>query len=86
VGFSNDQGLEAVGSNLFVETAASGAPFTADPGTDGLGTLRQGHVEASSVDAVREITELIEAQRGYELNAKVITAADQMLGAATQVR
>ena len=71
---------------FFVETAASGAPFTADPGTDGLGTLRQGHVEASSVDAVREITELIEAQRGYELNAKVITAADQMLGAATQVR
>jgi flagellar basal-body rod protein FlgG len=48
--------------------------------------LRQGYVEASSVDAVREITELIEAQRGYELNAKVITAADQMLGAATQVR
>jgi flagellar basal-body rod protein FlgG len=85
-GFSNDQGLEAVGSNLFVETAASGAPFTADPGTDGLGTLRQGHVETSSVDAVREITELIEAQRGYELNAKVITAADQMLGATTQVR
>ena len=85
-GFSNDRGLEAIGSNLFVETAASGAPFVADPGEDGLGTLRQGYVEASAVDAVREITELIEAQRGYELNAKVITAADQMLGAATQVR
>ena len=85
-GFANDQGLEAIGSNLFIETAASGAPFSADPGTDGLGTLRQGHVETSSVDAVREITELIEAQRGYELNAKVITAADQMLGATTQVR
>jgi len=85
-GFANDSGLEAIGSNLFIETAASGAPFVADPGQDGLGTLRQGYVEASSVDAVREITELIEAQRGYELNAKVITAADQMLGAATQVR
>jgi flagellar basal-body rod protein FlgG len=86
VGFANDQGLEAIGSNLFVETAASGNPFAAAPGEDGLGTLRQGYVENSSVDAVREITELIEAQRGYELNAKVITAADQMLGATTQVR
>jgi flagellar basal-body rod protein FlgG len=85
-GFANDSGLEAIGSNLFIETEASGAPFVADPGEDGLGTLRQGYVESSSVDAVREITELIEAQRGYELNAKVITAADQMLGAATQVR
>ena len=56
------------------------------PGEDGLGTLRQGFLEDSSVDAVREITELIEAQRGYELNAKVITAADQMLGATAQVR
>jgi flagellar basal-body rod protein FlgG len=85
-GFANDQGLEAIGSNLFIETAASGPPFAADPGQDGLGTLRQSYVEASSVDAVREITELIEAQRGYELNAKVITAADQMLGATTQIR
>ena len=58
----------------------------ADPGTDGLGTLRQGYLEESSVDAVREVTELIKAQRGYELNAKVITAADQMLAATTQVR
>ena len=85
-GFANAAGLEAIGSNLFLETAASGAPFVADPGTDGLGTLRQGYLEESSVDAVREITELIEAQRGYELNSKVITAADQMLGATTQLR
>lgn len=85
-GFSNDNGLEAIGSNLFLETAASGPALAAQPGEDGLGTLRQGYVEQSSVDAVREITGLIEAQRGYELNAKVMTAADQMLGATTQVR
>jgi len=85
-GFANSSGLEAIGSNLFLETAASGPPFIADPGTDGVGTLRQGYLEESSVDAVREVTELIEAQRGYELNAKVITAADQMLGATTQIR
>ncbi|WP_435310422.1 flagellar basal-body rod protein FlgG [Primorskyibacter sedentarius] len=86
VGFSNPKGLEAMGSNLFLETEASGAALTATPGEDGLGTLRQGYLEDSSVDAVREVTELIEAQRGYELNAKVISAADQMLGATTQVR
>ncbi len=86
VAFSNEKGLEAIGSNLYLETAASGQPLVGDPGTDGLGTFRQGYLEASSVDAVREITELIEAQRGYELNAKVITAADQMLGATTQIR
>lgn len=85
-GFANAKGLEAVGSNLFLETAASGPAFVADPGNDGLGTVRQGYLENSSVDAVREITELIEAQRGYELNAKVITAADQMLSATTQIR
>lgn len=86
VGFSNQKGLEAMGSNLFLETSASGNPISGTAGEDGLGTLRQGYLENSSVDAVREVTELIEAQRGYELNAKVITAADQMLGATTQVR
>ena len=86
VGFSNVKGLEAIGSNLFVESPASGAPIAGQPGTDGLGTLRQGYLENSSVDPVREITKLIEAQRGYELNSKVITAADQMLGATTQIR
>jgi len=85
-GFTNEKGLEAIGSNLFLETAASGPALPGEPGGDGLGTLRQGYLEESSVDAVREITELIKAQRGYELNAKVITAADQMLGATTQVR
>jgi flagellar basal-body rod protein FlgG len=86
VGFTNEKGLEAMGSNLFLETGASGPPLVADPGEDGLGALRQGYLEDSSVDAVREVTELIEAQRGYEMNAKVITAADQMLGATTQIR
>ncbi|WP_133487004.1 flagellar basal-body rod protein FlgG [Aliiroseovarius marinus] len=84
--FTNDKGLEAIGSNLFRETPASGPAFVGAPGTDGRGTLRQGYLENSSVDAVREITELIAAQRGYELNSKVITAADQMLAATTQVR
>lgn len=84
--FPNEKGLEAMGSNLFLETEASGGATVANPGVDGLGTLRQGYLEDSSVDAVREVTELIKAQRGYELNAKVITAVDQMLSATTQVR
>ena len=85
-GFSNEKGLEAMGSNLYLETAASGPAAVGTAGADGLGTLRQGYLEESSVDAVREVTELIKAQRGYELNAKVITAADQMLSATTQLR
>ncbi|RID90953.1 flagellar basal-body rod protein FlgG [Gemmobacter lutimaris] len=85
-GFTNEKGLEAIGGNLYLETAASGPAQTGTPGEDGLGTLRQGYLEESSIDAVREVTELIKAQRGYELNAKVITAADQMLAATTQVR
>ena len=85
-GFTNEKGLEAMGSNLFLETPASGPAQVGAPGQDGLGTMRQGYLEESSVDAVREVTELIKAQRGYELNAKVITAADQMLSATTQVR
>jgi flagellar basal-body rod protein FlgG len=84
--FSNEKGLEAIGSNMYLETVASGNAIVGQPGTDGRGTFRQGYLEESSVDPVREITELISAQRGYELNAKVITAADQMLGATTQIR
>ena len=86
VGFTNERGLEAIGSNLYLESPASGAPTIGTPGVDSLGTLRQGYLEDSSVDAVREVSELIKAQRGYEMNAKVITAADQMLSATTQVR
>ena len=86
VGFTNEKGLEATGSNLFLESPASGPPNVGTPGIDGLGVLRQGYLEESSVDSVREVTELIKAQRGYELNAKVITAADQMMSATAQVR
>jgi len=85
-GFTNAKGLEAIGSNLFVETPASGTPAAATPGQDGLGVLRQGYLEDSSVDPVQEITDLIKAQRGYELNSKVISAADQMLSAMVQIR
>jgi flagellar basal-body rod protein FlgG len=85
-GFTNAKGLEALGGNLFAVTEASGPALVSTPGQDGLGTLRQGYLEDSSVDAVREVTELIEAQRGYEMNAKVISAVDQMMGATTQVR
>ena len=85
-GFANAKGMEAVGSNLFLETEASGPPIVSTPGEDGLGTLRQGYLEDSSVDAVREITHLIAAQRGYEMNSKVISAADQMMSAMSQVR
>ncbi|TWI35745.1 flagellar basal-body rod protein FlgG [Paracoccus sulfuroxidans] len=84
--FINEKGLEAIGSNLFLETEASGNAQVALPGEQGLGTLRAGYLEESSVDPVREITELIKAQRGYEMNSKVITAADQMLGATVQIR
>ncbi|MBT8155139.1 flagellar basal-body rod protein FlgG [Epibacterium ulvae] len=84
--FTNSKGLEAIGSNMFIETEASGAANVSTAGEDGLGTLRQGYLESSSVDAVREITELIAAQRGYEMNAKVISAVDQMMSATTQVR
>jgi flagellar basal-body rod protein FlgG len=86
VDFVNDQGLEPLGGNLFRETGASGPPNIGEAGRDGRGQLRQGFLEESSVDAVKEITDLIEAQRGYELNSKVISAADQMLGATTQIR
>jgi flagellar basal-body rod protein FlgG len=85
-GFTNPRGLEAIGSNLFVETPASGPSLVTTPGQDGLGTLRQGYLEDSSVDPVKEVTDLIEAQRGYELNSKVITAADQMLSSMVQIR
>ncbi len=84
--FANEKGLTALGGNLFAESAASGEPQLGQPGTEGRGSVRQGYLEASAVDVVAEITELIEAQRGYEMNSKVVTAADQMLSATVQIR
>jgi len=85
-GFANEKGLEAIGDNLFLETGASGAAVVGEPGQDGLARVRQGYLEQSTVDVVTEIAELIEAQRGYEMNSKVISASDQMLGATVQIR
>ena len=75
-----------MGSNMFRETEASGTPNRLVPGTEGVGMIRQGYLEDSAVDVVKEISELIEAQRGYELNSKVITASDEMLAATTRLR
>ncbi len=86
VRFVNEKGLEAMGDNLFRETEASGTPTQQVPGTEGAGYIRQGFLEGSGVDVVKEISELIEAQRGYELNSKVITASDEMLAATTRVK
>ena len=77
--FPNEAGLEAQGSNLFTETAASGPAQTGTPGSIGFGTVMQGFLETSNVNAVAEITSLITAQRAYEMNSKVITASDEML-------
>ena len=77
--FPNEAGLNAVGSNLFLETPASGSPQSGVPGGAGYGTIQQGFLETSNVNSVDEITALITAQRAYEMNSKVVTAADQML-------
>ncbi len=84
--FVNEGGLEAIGDNLYLESGSSGAPNLSVPGVDGTGVLLQGYTEASNVDAVSEVTALIIAQRAYEMNSKVITAADQMLSTANQVK
>jgi len=84
--FFNEAGLESLGDNLFKETAASGSPTTGLPGGTGFGTLDQGFLETANVNAVSEITNLITAQRAYEMNSKVITAADEMLQAANNLR
>ena len=84
--FVNEAGLDAIGDNLLLESAASGAPTVGTPGTEGIGGLNQGYTEASNVDAVTEITALIVAQRAYEMNSKVITSADEMLRTTSNLR
>jgi flagellar basal-body rod protein FlgG len=83
--FVNKAGLQAIGDNLFVETPASGTPQDGTPNSEGFGDLQQGNLEQANVEAVTEISDLIAAQRAYEMNGKVITAADQMLSATSNL-
>ncbi|WP_420232296.1 flagellar basal-body rod protein FlgG [Pseudomonas sp. ABY48] len=82
--FINPAGLQAVGSNLFLETAASGAPQVGTPGLNGFGTTLQNTLETSNVSTVEEMVNMITTQRAYEMNSKVISTADQMLSFVTQ--
>ncbi len=84
--FPNDAGLAAQGGNLFVQTGASGDPVTGVPGSVGFGTVMQGYLENSNTNVVSEITNLISAQRAYEMNSQVITTSNEMLSTLTQLR
>lgn len=84
--FTNETGLESVGDNLLKETPASGAPITGTPASIGFGKLVQGSLEQSNVNIVEEITDMITAQRSYEMNSKVITTSDEMMSTITQLR
>jgi flagellar basal-body rod protein FlgG len=83
--FPNESGLKAVGNNLLLETESSGAPQAGTPGSTGYGTIKQKYLESSNVDSVTEITSMITAQRAYEMNSKVITAADNMMQEAASL-
>ncbi|HLO76353.1 MAG TPA: flagellar basal-body rod protein FlgG [Magnetospirillum sp.] len=84
--FPNEAGLEARGDNLFMETPASGAATVANPGSAGYGTVLQGYLETSNVNVVSEVTNLISAQRAYEMNSKVIQTSDEMLNTINQMK
>lgn len=84
--FVNEAGLRPIGRNLLVETAASGEAQLGEPGGEGVGMIRQRYVEGSNADTIKQITDLIQAQRTYELNSKSMTTADQMLQTLNQVR
>ncbi|MHC4712572.1 MAG: flagellar basal-body rod protein FlgG [Planctomycetota bacterium] len=84
--FANQEGLESIGSNLYLETDASGTPYTAFPGEDGLGLLNQGYLESANVDLVEELVGLIRAQRAYEFNSESIKTADEMLQVLAMLR
>ena len=77
--FINPTGLQPIGKNLFLESAASGNPQVGNPGLNGLGTVVQGFLEASNVNVVEELVGMIETQRAYEMNSKAIATSDQML-------
>lgn len=82
--FINPAGLQPMGDNLFIETLASGAPVVGTPGLTGIGTIRGGTLESSNVNTVEELVNMIETQRAYEMNAKVISTVDQMLQYVSQ--
>jgi len=84
--FVNPEGLLTIGKNLYIETDASGTPITGNPLEDGLGDLKQGFLEGSNVDPVRELVDLIFTQRGYELNSQSIKSADDALRVVTNLR
>lgn len=84
--FANPAGLDPQGDNLFLETPASGSANTGVPGANGLGSVQQGFVETSNVNTVTEITNLITAQRAYEMNSKVIQTSDEMLSTINRMR
>lgn len=84
--FANEAGLTALGQNLLQETQASGQPTNANPGVNDTGIIQQGFLETSNVNVVNEITNLITAQRAYEMNSKVIEASDQMQQTLTNLR
>lgn len=86
VNFINPAGLEATGDTLFLETEASGQALAGNPGDDNLGTIKQGMLEQSNVDSVKEITLLISAQRAYEMNSNVIQTSDEMMDTVNQLR
>ena len=84
--FQNPAGLRALGGNLFAQSEASGEPIVAPPGEDGVGTVLQGVLEASNVDVVQEMVDLIASQRAYELNSKMVQAGEEMLQIANSVK
>lgn len=84
--FFNDAGLEGIGDNLFLETPASGPASDGAPGADGYGKILQGFLETSNVNPVQEVTSLIQAQRAYEMNSKVISTSDEMMRTMSTLR
>jgi flagellar basal-body rod protein FlgG len=82
--FPNDGGMQALGNNLYLDTPASGSAQTGNPGAIGFAYVKQGYLESSNVDPVQEITNLISAQRNYEMNSKIISAADDMFQVITK--